>query len=376
MLKRPGRLRNFFHCEYFMICIRLFLKLFLAITLIITAIPAFAGEGAEGGAENSATSAEQDRIFRFVLLSVASRETLEEIWAPVLADFSRAIGRKVQAAWVKDYPEAIWKMGSGEISMAWMGNKLAMEAVDRTRTSIFAQIVDGSGDFGYNSYLVTRKKDGPESLDDMFRRADRLVFGFGDKHSTSGTLVPEYYLFARENRSPSMFRAIHHSNHEENLAGLAAGKWDVATVSSPAWRRYADMDPEAFSTLRILWTSPLIPSDALLWRDNLDPGLKQRLRGYILAFGREQDGKAPEVLARERSVLGRMSWSGFRASDNSQLRPVRQLVLYKRLEKLKHRASETGTDLSAEILELEKILQDSRAPGNGPLNAAGTSKIN
>jgi len=92
---------------------------------------------------------------------------------------------------------------------------------------------------------------------------------------------------------------------------------DAATNNSEELDKLQLADPAKFAQVRILWTSEPIPRDPLVWRRDLAPAAKDRLRTFVLAYGKDD---------REKAVLARMQQiAGFRASDNRQLLPIRLL---------------------------------------------------
>ena len=77
--------------------------------------------------------------------------------------------------------------------------------------------------------------------------------------------------------------------------------------------------PEVVSRVRIIWETPLLPNDPLVWRRDLDPALKGRVRAFLLAYG---VGKGPEA-DEQRKVLATLGFAGFQAADDSYLAPTR-----------------------------------------------------
>ena len=100
--------------------------------------------------------------------------------------------------------------------------------------------------------------------------------------------------------------------------------------------------PDKRAALREVWRSPLIPSDPMLWRRDLDADTKKKIRDFMLGYGRD---------AREKEILKTLTFAGFVASDDTQLVPIRQLELVRQRAKV-----ESDTTLSAE--ERQKKLRE------------------
>jgi phosphonate transport system substrate-binding protein len=216
-------------------------------------------------------------------------------------------------------------MQYNKIQLAWYGNKSAMEAVDRAEGEIFAQTVHANGAGGYYSHLIVHKDSPLKDEKDVLAKAATLTFGNGDPNSTSGFLVPGYYVFAQNGvDAKTAFKRSLNANHETNALSVANKQVDVATCNSEALERLAKAHPQKRENIRIIWTSPLIPADPLVWRKDLPEEVKAALRDFFLNYG-QSGPDAP----RERQVLHALLWSQFRASNNDQLLPIRQLELFK-----------------------------------------------
>ncbi|MCB1475087.1 MAG: phosphate/phosphite/phosphonate ABC transporter substrate-binding protein, partial [Rhodobiaceae bacterium] len=138
----------------------------------------------------------------FGIISTESQQNLKPIWEPFLKDMEAQTGMKVNAFFASDYAGVIEGMRFGKVQVAWFGNKSAMEAVDRSGGEVFAQTVDGEGNPGYWSVLVTSKDSPLNSLEDVLKCDGTLNFGIGDPNSTSGYLVPTTFVFAKNNVDP------------------------------------------------------------------------------------------------------------------------------------------------------------------------------
>ena len=112
------------------------------------------------------------------------------------------IGVPVNAFFAPDYAGVIEAMRFDKVDVAWFGNKSAMEAVDRAGGEIFAQTIKDDGSEGYYSLLITNVDSPIKSLDDVLKCDQSLTFGNGDPNSTSGFLVPSYYVFAHNGVDP------------------------------------------------------------------------------------------------------------------------------------------------------------------------------
>jgi phosphonate transport system substrate-binding protein len=315
------------------------LKRFLAsLTLGVAVVPALA---------------EMPKELNFGIIATESAQNLKEDWQPLISDMTRRLGVKVNAFFAPDYAGVIEAMRFGKVHLAWMGNKSGMEAVDRASGEVFAQIVYADGAPGYWSLLITHKDSPYKSLEDVLKNGKSINFGIGDPNSTSGFLVPTYYVFALNNVDyKTHFKTIRSANHEANLMAVVNRQLDVATNNTENWDKFKARFPDKINDARVPWKSPLIPSDPMLWRKDLDSEAKAKIKEFLLSYGTGPDA------AREQAVLKKLTYSGFKESTNAQLIPIRQLELFKDRTKLENDVNMNAAEKQAKLAEINRKLAD------------------
>jgi phosphonate transport system substrate-binding protein len=262
----------------------------------------------------------------------------------------KSLGVKVNPFFASDYAGVIEGMRFGKVDVAWFGNKSAIEAVDRAGGEVFAQTIKDDGSKGYYSLLIVNKDSKINSLEDVLKCDKTLTFGNGDPNSTSGFAIPGYYVWALNNQTPeNCFARVVNSNHEGNAMAVAAGKVDVATNNTESiYDRLGKTNPEAAANIKEIWRSPMIPSDPMVWRKDLDEEAKQKIYYFFMQYGRFGN---EEKVARERAVLANTSdgWGPFLASSNAQLLDVRQIEAFK----AKLKAEQAGDADAVKVAEAE-----------------------
>ncbi len=302
-----------------------------------------------------ATAADEPKELNFGIISTESQANLKPSWDPFLADMAKAVGMPVKAFFASDYSGVIEAMRFKKVDIAWFGNKSAITAVDRSDGEVFCQVVNLEGQAGYHSYIITHKDSGLKTIDDILGKAKELTFSMGDPQSTSGTLVPGYYVFAQRGiEAKSAFKRLTNAKHEANALAVLNKQVDAATLASDVYDRMNSREPEKVAQLTIAWKSPLLPSDPMVWRKDLPEAVKGRLKSFFVGYGRT---------AEEKAVIEKLKWSAFRSSDNSQLIPIRELEIAKKIAEAKaddklsadEKAKRTA-ELEAQLGELRKSL--------------------
>jgi phosphonate transport system substrate-binding protein len=282
----------------------------------------------------------------FGVIATDSASTQRERWEPFFRDMEKKTGLTIKSFYAPDYAGVIEAMRFNKVQVAWYGNKSAMEAVDRANGEIFAQVMYADGTYGYHGLLIAHKDSPYNTLDDVLKNSKAINFSIGDPNSTSGFLVPTYYIFAKNNVDHrTAFKTVRNASHGANIQAVLAKQVDVATNNTEDMGKLEASKPELYSQLKILWKSPLIPSDPFVYRKDLDPAIKAKLKNFVLGYAKTD----PQEKATLKVIY---NYGGFRDSNNDQLIPIRQLELFR--DRAKAAADETmaadeKTKLLAEI---------------------------
>lgn len=286
----------------------------------------------------------------FGIISTESSQNLKADWQPLLDDMAKQTGFKVTAFFAPDYAGVIEAMRFNKVHVAWYGNKSAIEAVDRASGEVFAQMVNADGTDGYYSHLIVHKDSPIKSLDDVLKNGKSYSFGNGDPNSTSGFVVPSFYVFAKNKIDPrTHFKIVRSANHETNALAVANQQVDVATNNSENLDKIAQKFPEKRKDIRVIWTSPLIALDPLVMRKDLPEATKAKIKNFLFTYGKTDP--------REKEVLVKISkLSGFKPSSNAQLLPIRQLDLFGKRNKIESDTALSESDKMAKLAEIDKLL--------------------
>lgn len=304
--------------------------------------------------------AQDAKTLNFGIISTESSTNLKSVWQPVIDDLSRAIGVPVKPFFASDYAGIIEGMRFNKVQLGWFGNKSAIEAVDRAKGEVFASVIDKDGNPGYWSLLIVNKDSNLKTLDDVLKNGGKLSYGAGDPNSTSGTAVPGYYLWAANKIEPkTFFKTVRASNHEANLLSVINKQVDVAVNNTEALERYRlNTGKDANDSVRVLWKSPLIPADPLVMRTDLPADLKGRIRDFFVNYGKGKDAE------REMANLKALTYQGFRASDNQQLVPIRQIELAREKAKVEADSTLGQAEKHKQLAELDGKLASLGQPAS------------
>jgi phosphonate transport system substrate-binding protein len=319
-------------------------------------------------AASTLAGAQTPAEINFGVISTEASMNQKKNWEPFLQAMSKAVGIKVNGFYATDYAGVIEAMRFNKIHLAWYGNKSGMEAVDRANGEVFAHIAARDGSIGYYSHIIVHKDSPHSKIEDILKCDKSLDFGIGDPNSTSGFLVPTAYIFAARNLDPkTCFKTVRNANHQANAMAVANKQVAAATNNSEDLQRVATSAPAARDQIKIIWTSPLIPLDPLVWRKDLDPAVKAKLYTFLLSYGRI--GTDDEIKTA-KGILADLIWSPFRPSSDNQLIPIRVLEANKNLMKAqgdeKLSADEKSKQVAAIRAEIARLEENQKKAETDP----------
>ncbi len=261
----------------------------------------------------------------FSILSAECQASAEKDFQPLLDGMATALGQPGKACYGSNYTALVEAMRFKQTALGWFTNQSGLEAVRRSNGEVFARTTNAQGPDGYEAVIVVRKGSGL-TLDRILACDQTLNFGMGDAKSTSGTLAPMTFLFAPRKIDPATcFKTVRSANHETNLFSVSGGLLDAATNNTASIDRMTllqtDLAKKTLANLEIVWRSPRIPEDPLVWRKDLDPALKARIAKFLFNYGK---GDTPEAL-RQKAIMTQLQLRVFEPADDTHLLPVREM---------------------------------------------------
>jgi phosphonate transport system substrate-binding protein len=309
----------------------------------------------DASAEGGACAPELTEI-DFGILSTESQEALKPKWDPFIMALEEGVGRKVNAFYANDYAGVIEGMAAGKVQLAWLGGKSYIEAAERADAEVFARVINEDGTKGYYSHLITNV-DNPivQEIDldagngDQYviENGKELTFAFNDPNSTSGFLVPSYYVFAKNGVNPKTAfqeEPIFAGSHEATLQAVINNQVDVATNNSEQLINLEKNNPDDLAKVQVIWTSPEIPSDPIAYRKDMPDCLKEKIKDFVYNYD-------------DVSILNPLGWAGFEAAKDEDWNPIRELNIGTQILEVQADENLSEADKQQKIEALNKQLE-------------------
>ena len=230
------------------------MKRFVSLALAATLLAACADSSPSPATDANPSSAE----IWWTAIPDKDKDALQQKFDPVSAYLTEKVGITFKYKPVAKYDAAVTQFANGDVMLAWFGGLSGVQARDEVPGS--RAIAQGAADPKFKSYFIAHKSTGLEKSDAFPMGIADLPFAFGSKGSTSGRLMPEFFLREATKKSPDDFFKmpfVFSGAHDKTARWVAEGnKVKVGALNYITYDNMVaagDIDPE---TCRIIWVTP------------------------------------------------------------------------------------------------------------------------
>ena len=255
--------------------------------------------------------------FVFTAIPDQDETRLAERFGRVASYLQEKLGVPVKYVPVKSYPAAVTAFTNNEVQLAWFGGFTGVQA--RAAVPGSQAIAQGEEDKQFKSYLIANAATGLKKEDGFPKEIAGKTFSFGSRASTSGRVMPEYYIRQAFGKGPDdVFSKVGFSgDHTRTIQLVQSGAYQLGAVDYSVW----DLEKKAGrvdeSKVAVIWQSPPFPDYQWTARGDLDKtfgaGFTAKLKAELIAI---HDPKILEPFGRSKFV----------AADNAEYKPVEDVA--------------------------------------------------
>jgi phosphonate transport system substrate-binding protein len=210
---------------------------------------------------------------------------LARIYKPFADYLARELKLPVRYTPVVDYAATVEALAARKLDLVWYGGFTYVQA--RKRTGDALPLVSRQEDLEFHSKFITRPDSGIDSLADLKGR----TFSFGSVSSTSGHLMPRYYLLQNGIDPERDFAKFSFSGaHDATALWVESGKVDAGALNEAVWDKLVQTRKVDPSKVKVFWTTPAFVDYVWAVRGDLDRGLQERIASAFLKL----DARNPE----------------------------------------------------------------------------------
>jgi phosphonate transport system substrate-binding protein len=249
------------------------------------------------GAPSASPAYRPDTLRVSAIPDEAPTELLRK-FRPLGEYLQKRLDMKVEFTPVADYAATVEALAAKTLDLVWYGGFTHVQA--RLRIGNVVPLVMRNEDLTFKSYFIAGAGTGIKSLADLKGK----TFTFGSVSSTSGSLMPRYFLLkAGLNPERDFARVAYSGAHDATARAVEGGRVDAGVLNYTVWGKLVAEGKVDTAKVKVFWTTPEYADYNWTVRGDLDDDLKKRIADAFLAL----DPKNPE----HRAILDLQRASGY-----------------------------------------------------------------
>jgi phosphonate transport system substrate-binding protein len=268
------------------------------------------------------TAAQERPVLVFTAIPDQDETRLVERFTRVAEYLQGELGVPVKYLPVKSYPAAVTAFINNQVQLAWFGGFTGVQA--RRQVPDSEAIAQGAEDVAFKSFFIANTKTGliktgAKPGSDFPKEIAGKSFTFGSRASTSGRLMPEYFIRQQlGGQSPDeVFSRVGFSgDHSRTIQLVQSGAYEVGAVDYSVWELDSKAGKVDQSQVQVIWETPSFPDYQWTVRGDVEKtygaGFKEKLRGALLAV-------------HDPAILGQFGRTRFIPAKNSDYGPIEEV---------------------------------------------------
>jgi len=199
-------------------------------------------------------------------------------YEPLVNYLEAKLGMKVKFTPVLDYAATVEGMAAKKLDLVWYGGFTAVQAMHRAGA---IPIVQRARDTKFHSKFIANVKSGITGLEGLKGH----TFSFGSVSSTSGHLMPRYYLLSKGIDPEKSFKRMSFSGaHDATAKWVESGKVDAGALNEAVWARLVREGKVDTGKVKVIWTTPAFYDYNWTVGKHIDAALREKIRNAFLSL--------------------------------------------------------------------------------------------
>ena len=210
------------------------------------------------------------------------------IYQPFADYLTKEIGIPVKFTPVVDYAATVEGLAANRLEMVWYGGLTSVQAAKQAKGA--RRIIMRKEDAEFKSHFIAPKTSGIKSLKDLKGK----TFAFGSVSSTSGHLMPRYFLIKNGIDPEKDFSKFSFSGaHDATAAWVEAGRVDAGALNFLVWDKLVETKKVDTNKVQIFWTTPAYVDYVWTVRAGVDKGTVEKITKAFLKldYNKPEDKK-------------------------------------------------------------------------------------
>ncbi|MDH5561613.1 MAG: putative selenate ABC transporter substrate-binding protein [Deltaproteobacteria bacterium] len=243
------------------------------------------------------------QTLRFTAIPDEDTSRLQVRFSKVAEYLSKQLAVPVKYLPVKSYNASVAAFKYNQVQLAWFGGLSGVQARMAVRGS--KAIAQGEEDQQFVTYFIANTSLGLNETKEFPSEIKGKTFTFGSKGSTSGRLMPEFYIRQQTKKTPQeFFRRVGFSgDHSKTIALVQSGSYQVGAVNYKVWEKQLSQGIIDLTQVRVIWKTPAYVDYNWTIRGDVESvfgkGFIQKVQNALLEM---KDKKLLESFPRTRFI--------------------------------------------------------------------------
>jgi phosphonate transport system substrate-binding protein len=228
------------------------------------------------------------QTFTFTAIPDQDQTRLKQRFEKVATYLEKTLKIDVNYIPVKSYSAAVAAFRNNQVQLAWFGGLSGVQA--RRLVPGSQAIAQGEEDQYFKSVIIANAKTKLDKSDALPSSPESYTFTFGSKGSTSGRLMPEFYLREHYKKASDLaFKKIGFSgDHSRTIALVQTGAYDLGALNYKVWEQSLSEGLIDLDKVKVIWTTPNYPDYQWTIRGDADKywgeGFIEKVQSTLIAI--------------------------------------------------------------------------------------------
>ena len=228
---------------------------------------------------------------------------------PLVNYLEEKTGSRVELVVPTSYAAVVEAIANDRVDVAYLGGFTFVQASQRAGV---CPLVQRERDQNFHSVFITQPDSGINSLADLKGHS----FAFGDVNSTSGHLMPAYYMRAAGVDPSALAKTLYTGGHDATALAVSNAKVDAGAMDELVYATMMKTGKITHTQVKIFYTTPAFFDYVWVARKRLDPKLSGAFADAFL--------KLDSSTAEGKALLDLLNANKYVVADDASYDKLRQ----------------------------------------------------
>ena len=258
-------------------------------------------------------SLKAEKILHIGAIPDQNPERLNRLYKVLSLELSEQLNVKVRYLPVVNYSAAVTAFRTGNLDLVWFGGLTGVQA--RLQTEGAQVLVQRDIDAKFRSVFIANKKSSLNKLNNIngLKSLKGKRFTFGSESSTSGRLMPQYFLKKAgvQLKDFKGSRPGFSGSHDATLMLVQSGSYEAGALNEQVWKSNLERGRVDTSKVFVIWETPSYYDYHWLAQGNLDKkfrkGITEEIKNVFLSFDKNntQQKKILELFGAKKFIISK-----------------------------------------------------------------------